>query len=181
MFKPNKEWKHGQEVSYLGDYRPYRHHKEQGGTSSDYPEHSKRILDVKEGEARGINHFFNYMVGRVKSPEAIAVVPSHDPAKGPGGLHTLAARLADQLGLVDASGTLIRHTKIKKMTDGGDRSVEVHLGSVHIPDASSIAGRNVLLLDDVTSTGCSLAACAHLLLDAGAASVKCVALGQTTY
>jgi predicted amidophosphoribosyltransferase len=40
-------------------------------------------------------------------------------------------------------------------------------------------GREVLLLDDVTTSGSSLEACKRLLLDAGAAAVKCAALGRT--
>lgn len=47
----------------------------------------------------------------------------------------------------------------------GDRAVEVEL-----PDRS-VAGRQVVLLDDVASTGHTVARAAHLLLGAGAASV----------
>lgn len=181
MFKPSQERLQGHEIVILGPYRPWGHHKECGGTSSGYPEHSGRILDVKQNQARGINYFYSFMQPRVKSPDAIAVVPSHDPNKGAGGLHALSARLATKLGLIDASTALVRHTKIKKLADGGDRSVDVHLASIHVPDASGIKGKKVLLIDDVMTTGHSLLASRRLLLEAGASSVKCVALGRTTY
>ena len=42
-----------------------------------------------------------------------------------------------------------------------------------------IKGETIFLFDDITTTGCSLLACKELLLDAGAAQVAMIALGQT--
>ena len=60
------------------------------------------------------------------------------------------------------------HAVCKKLRHG-DRSVEVAL-----PDVA-VAGRQVVLLDDVISTGHTVARAAHLLLAAGAASVDVAA------
>lgn len=44
-----------------------------------------------------------------------------------------------------------------------------------------IKGKNVLLLDDVRTTGNSLSACKQVLEEAGALTVQCLALGQTQW
>ena len=181
MFEHSLQQLQGQEITVLGTYRPWGYHKEMGGDGSSYPEHSGRILDLKQAQARGINYFFDYMQPKLKSPDALAVVPSHDPAKGPGGLHALASRLAHSCNILDSSAALVRHTKIEKLSGGGDRSVQVHLNSIHVPNAALVAGRQVLLIDDVMTSGNSLLACRQILLNAGASAVKCVALGRAAY
>jgi predicted amidophosphoribosyltransferase len=181
MFEQIKTNLQGEDIIVLGTYRPWGHHKQMGGDGSNWPEHSRRILDLKEGKKVGVDYFFDYMSDKLKRVEAIAIVPSHDPAKGPGGLHTLARRLAASRGCVDASSALRRHTKIDKLASGGDRSIGVHLNSIDVPERGLIKGNKVLLVDDVMTSGNSLLACRKILLKAGASEVKCVALGRTTY
>lgn len=182
VFKPSKEETLEGEIISLGEYRPWKFHTECGGNGSDWPEHSARTLGLKKKKAAGLTYFFDYMVKRVKKPTAIAVVPSHSPATGPtSGVHILAKRLAQALGMMDASGCLVRHTEIEKLAGGGDRSIERHLESVKVENANLITGQKVLLLDDVTTSGNSLLACRRLLLEAGAAEVKMAALGRTTH
>ena len=169
-------------ITSLGEYRPWGWHKECGGNGSDYPTHSGRILDLKGKKAVGLNYFFDYMADKVKKPTAIAVVPSHDAEKGPNsGVHSLANRLASGLGLSNGGACLVRHTTVPKLATGGDRDIGVHLDSIRVENADLIKGQRVLLLDDVKTSGNSLAACRRLLLDAGAAEVKMVALGRTTH
>ena len=110
---------------------------------------------------------------------AIAVVPSSDPAASMSGIHELAKALAAK-GRLDATECLVRFEKINKLATGGDRSVARHLNSVRVEHAELIQDREVLLLDDVTTSGNSLGACRRLLLKAGAKRVKCMTLGRTT-
>lgn len=68
--------------------------------------------------------------------------------------------LAKLIGTRSAVAQKIRH---------GDRSVEIAFG-----DASAIAGRPALLVDDIVSSGGTLIACTRALLGAGATSVDAV-------
>ncbi len=83
--------------------------------------------------------------------------------------------------MTNGGACLVRHKSIAKKATGGDRSIEVDLNSIRVEDADCIKGKRVLLLDDVTTSGNSLLACRRLLLQAGAADVKMVALGRTTH
>lgn len=181
MFAQVKTNLQGQDITVLGPYRPWGYHKEMGGDGSNWPEHSCRILDLKNSKKAGVDYFFEYMAPKLRPVGAIAIVPSHDPAKAPGGLHSLGRRLAAHRQCTDAMLALVRHTKIAKLASGGDRSMAVHLNSIHVPDRDLIRGKTVLLVDDVMTSGHSLLACRRILLKAGAADVKCVALGRTTY
>ena len=172
---------HGQDITILGPYKPWRYHKEQGGDGSNYPPHSGRILDLKDNKASGIDYFCTFLTPRIQRYPLVATVPSHDPNKLTSGIRTLAAKLEAAVECKDIGPNLVRHTKIEKLANGGDRSVEVHLGSITINHPHLVEDGLILLIDDVMSTGNSLLACRKLLLEAGAAEVKCVALGRTTY
>ena len=164
-------------VAAFGTYRPWSLHVAAGGDRSNYPEFSGRILDLKAGYPAAIPYFFERIHPEILGNVAVAVVPSHDPAKGRGGLHQLASQLAAN-GRIDASSCLRRAVKIDKLAHGGDRSLDVHLKSIAVDNADVIRGRNVLVLDDVMKTGNSLFASRKLLLDAGAKSVQCAAIGR---
>ena len=50
------------------------------------------------------------------------------------------------------------------------------LGAYSVIDKTRIAGKNILLLDDIITTGVTVSECAKTLLTAGAAKVHCAAL-----
>ena len=68
--------------------------------------------------------------------------------------------VAAPLGLDAMVGRKVRH---------GDRDVEISL-----PDIEKVAGRNVILVDDLISSGGTLVTCAGLLRDAGATRISAV-------
>jgi hypothetical protein len=110
---------------------------------------------------------------------AIAVVPSHDPFLDAPPLRLLAQDLAASNRL-DATGCLVRHTKIKRIVYGGPSYRSLHFQSIAVRDEELVRGRTVLLLDDIVRSGASLRACREMLLRAGAASVQAAALGKVT-
>lgn len=125
--------------------------------------------------------FANALCPEVCPGVAIAVVPSHDPAKVSSGIRDIAQTLAKRKSRIDATSCLVRHKRVNKKSDGGERSEEIDLKSISVVNEQLIAGKLVLLLDDVTTTGSSLAACRKLLLDAGAKAVQSFAIGKTTH
>ena len=108
---------------------------------------------------------------------ALAVVPSHDPVRFVTPIRTLAQALATD-GRTDATGCLVRHSHIPRIVLGGPSTRALHRQTITVESAERIAGRSVLLLDDVAKSGASLLACRDLLLEAGARHVQCLALGR---
>ena len=136
------------EIAVYGTYLPGGVHRAAGGDRSNFPSHSGLILDLKGLSSHAINHFREMVEPELHHGIAIAVVPSHDPAKTHGGLHALAAALAERGKRIDASGCLVRRQKIDKLAHGGSRDKSVHLNSISVVRPNLIKGRDVLLLDD---------------------------------
>lgn len=163
----------GDDVQFLGFYHPYLK-----GNNTEFDEYSRQILKLKDSYGWAIEAFYNRLDPILGHGFAIATVPSHTPNKRYSGVRMLAMRLARN-NRVDATGCLIRHKEVEKLSGGGSRRIEVHLESIRVVQPDVIRGRPVLLLDDVYTTGNSLKACKKLLLEAGAAEVQCYALGKT--
>jgi len=79
-----------------------------------------------------------------------------------------------------AAETLVRHTDSKaqsSLRDSSERRANV-MGAYAVPDPEIVAGKRILLIDDVVTTGSTLSECARTLLMAGAESVVCAALAK---
>jgi phosphoribosylpyrophosphate synthetase len=111
---------------------------------------------------------------------AICIVPSHDPFRDDAPIRQLGKILAAEEGKerVDATGCLVRHTKITKITFGGASYKSLHKQTIDICHPELVVGREVLLLDDIAKSGASLRACEEMLLEAGAMVVQMLALGR---
>ena len=70
------------------------------------------------------------------------------------------------------------HNPAQSTLDGAARQRNV-AGVYQAEQPDRIAGRRILLVDDIVTTGSTLASCARVLLDAGAAGVACVAVART--
>lgn len=94
----------------------------------------------------------------------------------------LAQAVAKELG-IPAVKTLkkIRNTKPQStLTEASERRANV-LGVYKIKNKEAVAGKRILLLDDVVTTGSTASECAKTLLTAGAAEVQFVAIAATSY
>jgi phosphoribosylpyrophosphate synthetase len=167
------------EILFLGPYHPYRINGVKNPKFKLNP-YSGLILDLKDRKVAAILYFFRRVDPLVHPKVAICVIPSSNPEKRDTGIRVLGVRLALN-DRVDATSCLVRTKFVQKAALGGPRSVAVHMDSIEVRDIERVRGAEVLLLDDVTSTGASMIASKRLLLDAGAKSVKCLALGKTTH
>lgn len=171
-------------IRALGKYRPYGHHKYALGEPSwTYPEHSGKLLDLKEGKERGLNYCLKILLENIKAntPLAIAAIPSSDATKVRSSVQQLVSRFAKDYGALDVFDLLKRTATIQKLANGGDRSMQVHLDSLIVQNVQRVGNRVVILIDDIVTSGNSLAAGHQLLTAAGVQNVICVAMGQTSY
>jgi predicted amidophosphoribosyltransferase len=162
-------------IENYGIYHPYH-----GGRNELFDGFSSKILELKENNILAVNHFFNLLKNYFDEDYTITVVPSHDPLKTTSGLKTLAQKLATFNNWTDATSCLIRTKKIGKLAHGGNRSIDVHLNSIRVNNANLIRGKNVLVLDDVTTSGNSLLACKKLLKEASALNIRTFAIAKTS-
>jgi ComF family protein len=116
--------------------------------------------------------------------DLVAHVPVHaDRARGRGydQADLIARSAARHLGLPCAPLLVRRRATIAQFDlDRADRATNVH-GAFGLRDptmAALVAGRWVLLIDDVTTTGATLAACADALGAAGAMAVSAITVAR---
>ncbi|MDX1931204.1 MAG: phosphoribosyltransferase [Capsulimonadales bacterium] len=136
------------------------------------------ILALNQGRKWARTRLFERLSPMLAEGIAIAVVPSHNPFRTEEPIRLLAQALAADRDRIDATGCLVRHTKIQRIVYGGPSYRHLHLETIRVESPETVAGRSVLLLDDIARTGQSLLACRELLLRAGAESVQAAALGR---
>lgn len=172
----------------LGRYYP-KHDK----SYKDMDLFSNMILDVKKGGEdldtesgeyyyyeEALKHFTNILLSILSAEEeyAICVIPGHLRGTAPSGIRTIAERLCLP-PRIDGTKVLSRAYMMQKKASGGVRDSKEEIDSLIVRDESIIKGRQVLLLDDVTTTGTSLNAGKFRLKEAGAEIVAMLALGET--
>jgi len=141
---------------------------------------TNKIILLKECNKRAIREIYNIINKLIPSSITLAVVPSSDPKKEEYGIGLLAAKLVKSRSRYDATDCLIRRYKVRKQSMSGIRLPRGRQAkSISIQKTRKIKGKDILLLDDVRTTGVSLEVCEAKLLKAGARSVKRVCLAQT--
>lgn len=98
-------------------------------------------------------------------------------------IYKLIERLVDKhKGLHNGSGVLIRTKTVQSKHLGRDRkNITIDLNSIEINSKCGIdiSGKNVLLIDDIITSGYSIAACEMILKRGGANKVFVLCLGKT--
>lgn len=161
-------------VNALGVYHPYR-----SGTNPNFDDYSRNILNLKNGYQIGLDYFYALLDKELGEGFAIAAVPSHNPESATNGIKKLAQMLCRGHNRIDAISCLVRHTLTTKSATTNVRNIHKHLVSIRVDSKHLIVGKDVLLLDDVTTSHSSLLACQQLLIQAGAKLVIPFALAQT--
>lgn len=181
------------DVSSCGLYHPYWH---LGAKNPKSDVQSRMMMDFKNEQdpnhQRAVNHFSTLAITKVgqmqvrggrgkfvEYPFFIAIVPSHTAGRISPALVNVAERIARTYPRGSINNCLSRMTTVPSAhREGGDRSIAGHMSTISTQNCN-LLGRNVLLLDDVKTTGGSLSACYYLLEAAGAGLIMPVALLET--
>ena len=89
--------------------------------------------------------------------------------------------MATALSLDDiACETLRKHTDVQAQSGISDKSARrANVSGVYeVSDSDLVAGKRILIIDDVITTGATLSECARVLLMAGAEEIYCAALSR---
>lgn len=110
-----------------------------------------------------------------ESPDAVAAVPMHwlkRVWRNTNPEETIGRAVAAQLGLENLSGALVcrRYLQRQSSLNPADRRKNVR-GAFRPARFAKIAGKRILLIDDVMTTGATAHECSRALLDAGASRV----------
>ena len=103
---------------------------------------------------------------------------NHAAGTAPSGIRTIAKRLCSH-PIIDGTEVISRAFEMPKKAIGGSRDLQAEIESLTVRNKSTVKGRQVLLLDDVTTTGTSLKAGKYLIERAGAKIVALLALAET--
>ncbi len=137
-----------------------------------------RLINALNGERQWPLKRLYAMLDLLLAPGiALAVVPPHRAFQAFWPVRTLAQMLA-QNGRIDATACLVRHATIRRIIFGGLSTRALHKHTIQLEHGELVAGKRVLLLDDIAKSGASLVACREMLLEAGAETVQAMALGR---
>lgn len=173
-------------IYYFNYYHPWH-----GGSNPDFDDISEELLDLKRRRLYAIDNYYKKLKGALYKSFiyfkkhnminniSIVEVPSHAQGHHLSSMEVIAERLAKCYGITNASSCLVRTSTINKLANGGCRNQSVHLNSIEVFNEELIKNKKVILLDDITTTGNSLLACKRLLMENGAESNVCIAMGKT--
>jgi ComF family protein len=115
----------------------------------------------------------------VDAVTALPLHPAREAARGYNQALLLAKPVAAawSLPVMEDAVKRVRDTRSQLGLDGQARRENVH--EAFQAEATRVFGKNILLVDDVRTTGSTLEACSTALLEAGAASVHALTLAQT--
>ena len=94
-------------------------------------------------------------------------------------LHALAKEASADIGMDDGSHLVTRQLTIPDSNERQRSDKRWHLNSIHV--GPEVAGRKIILIDDVVTTGTTLSAIGQLLMDAGVATVEAITLAETCW
>ena len=120
--------------------------------------------------------------GLALSYDCIVPVPASSRARGYNVPERLARPMARAVGVPLEPKALVRvHAARRQEGLSLDERLANVAGAFAVPDPERVEGKRVLLVDDVITTGATVAACAQALLAAGAQSIFAVALATVEF
>lgn len=178
FIEKNREIKDG-DVIYFCEYIP------DGKVNYISDSRSKDlVLAFKKGDMQIIEGIYDAIHEFIGFNFSIAVVPpSRAIMNGKTACHSFANIIISKLGMsnriLDATSCLHRHIDVKPLHNGANRFDEKRADSIKVKNVEFIIGKDVLLIDDIYTTGETMRSCVRKLKEAGARSVVCFAVGRT--
>lgn len=138
------------------------------------------IRAFKAGDYKAIAHCAMLLVDFIKrlslpAGTLLLVVPSSTGKIS--SIHRAAKTVLSAFDFVDGVDWLQKRYPTQSFCKGAPRCATTITDSVAVPDA--VAGRHVLLLDDVATTGTTMVALSGAIMAKGARSVTCLAVAKT--
>lgn len=176
-------------IHHICDYCPTRILGQKNPAFNNSRE-SKLLLDTKKTTHQNHKVAITYFIGKLESylkrhnfdieGFTAAVIPSSTAHNYSAGLVSILQGL--KIKLTIQPDLLIRHTDITALHHGGERLPYIHTQSMRVNHSILIPDKNIILLDDITTSGNSYIASADLLNAAGfKANIFRLALGKTSY
>ena len=141
---------------------------------------SRLIWDYKDKKQNAIAEVTKIFIQVFNKDFTITCVPS-SMVGNISALPQVIKRLPQGYNIIDATSCLQRIKSIQSAHVGGTRSAFLHKGTIQLKDKELIEGKNVLLFDDIVTTGSSMSACCDILRQANPKSIVCFCLGRTAY
>jgi len=173
----------GAKLFYLVDYHPKTFH---GQANPNHDENSELLLAFKDGSPSGISFYTESAIKMISyiaknyHVDGIVIVPSHNEFEYSRGLVRIIDEACRVTGLEDLHKSLRRVYSIGKISSGGNRSIDQHIRSINVID-KDVINKDIIVFDDVVTSGNSMHACEDKLLSAGASSVLFASLCHTKH
>ncbi|MGV8168828.1 MAG: ComF family protein [Candidatus Nanoarchaeia archaeon] len=162
---------------YLYDYHP----KRDWDNSPDIERFSRFILSVKHGDSEDVDKMTRKLNSLLNISDSftLCVVPPHNCSARDSGIKLIAKKLCAE-GSTDGTECLKRIKDIPAQHESINRLTKSELkASLAVEHEELIKGKNVLLLDDISTTGNSLESARELLREHYPESIICVVLAKT--
>lgn len=166
------------DIVYLCEYIPHSRTRYRDKRSEDF------VLAYKDKEMAAIQYACQQIAPQLGNDIALAAVPSSKCiSNGSSASHELIRALVNQLPdnhLIDAGSCLIRTTDIPAQHMAkGKRDPLTLLRSLGVKNSNLIRDKDVIVIDDITTSGNSFITARDLLLKHGARHVVGLAIGKT--
>lgn len=167
------------EIVYFCDYLPQGLNNERyfyDRRSEEY------VLAFKHNDLRIVEQVGADLLPMLGSDFVLAAIPSSDKDKnGITAPFSLIRYLMDHGGgrFTDGSSCVYRHTSKASSHGEGNRNIDEMRNTIQIRNSGLFRGRDVLLIDDIVTTGTSVKAVSQLLKENGARRVLSFAVGKT--
>ena len=171
-------------IYYIYEYHSYWcYYGNEKFKNTDFNSVDRDILDLKRNLPHVIYKFYKKLLSIFDCFDDIdkfnfTARPSHDSNVDVTSMHIIAQKLSENYNKRDYSQVLQRNSTIPRLSSGGLRNIGVHINSIYINQNFEVKGKNFIILDDIATTGGSMAAAAQILHTGGASEIICLTLAH---